>query len=268
MAGYGCARTYARHLDDDEAAELLQQTLDEEGAADKELTRIAQSGINQAARDRTSRADRSAAPRRLRYVDTDDLPSAADYREWKVRNATGDDLGRVDGFLVDSTGRPYYLVVDSGGLFVGRRYVVPVGKAELQQRDHIFAVDLDKDTLKRYPEFRRDAFLSMTDEEARRYEWRVIEAIDPTAARGSIDEWDYERFPYYREPQWFDTGVSGIGAPERSASRSGRSSTPRREVPITSDRENRERVTARERDGGSEGPARGRTSGKGDDEFH
>lgn len=46
MAGYGCARTYARLLGHDDAAHLLQETLDEEGAADKKLTKLAETVIN------------------------------------------------------------------------------------------------------------------------------------------------------------------------------------------------------------------------------
>lgn len=46
IAGYGCARTYAKLLGDDQAARVLQQTLDEEGATDKKLTRLAESSIN------------------------------------------------------------------------------------------------------------------------------------------------------------------------------------------------------------------------------
>lgn len=46
MAGYGTVRTYAKLLKQDEAARLLQQTLDEEGATDKKLTQLAESGIN------------------------------------------------------------------------------------------------------------------------------------------------------------------------------------------------------------------------------
>jgi ferritin-like metal-binding protein YciE len=46
MAGYGCVRTFARLLGYDEAADLLQLTLDEEGAADKHLTELAESVIN------------------------------------------------------------------------------------------------------------------------------------------------------------------------------------------------------------------------------
>lgn len=49
MAGYGCVRTYARLLEDDEAADLLQETLDEEGNADKKLTDLAESIINREA---------------------------------------------------------------------------------------------------------------------------------------------------------------------------------------------------------------------------
>lgn len=41
MAGYGTARNFASLLKEDEASRLLQQTLDEEKEADKELTALA-----------------------------------------------------------------------------------------------------------------------------------------------------------------------------------------------------------------------------------
>jgi ferritin-like metal-binding protein YciE len=46
MAGYGCVRTFARLLGYDEMADLLQETLDEEGEADKKLTELAETVIN------------------------------------------------------------------------------------------------------------------------------------------------------------------------------------------------------------------------------
>jgi ferritin-like metal-binding protein YciE len=46
MAGYGCVRTFARLLGYDKAADLLQETLDEEADADKKLTDLAESVIN------------------------------------------------------------------------------------------------------------------------------------------------------------------------------------------------------------------------------
>jgi ferritin-like metal-binding protein YciE len=46
IAGYGCARSFARRLGRNEVAALLQETLEEEANADKILTHIAESGIN------------------------------------------------------------------------------------------------------------------------------------------------------------------------------------------------------------------------------
>jgi ferritin-like metal-binding protein YciE len=50
IAGYGCVRTYAKLLGNSTAQKLLQQTLDEEGDTDKELTKLAES-INVEAED-------------------------------------------------------------------------------------------------------------------------------------------------------------------------------------------------------------------------
>lgn len=49
MAAYGCLRTYAQLLGLGEADQLLQQTLQEEEAADRILTEIGEGGVNQAA---------------------------------------------------------------------------------------------------------------------------------------------------------------------------------------------------------------------------
>jgi ferritin-like metal-binding protein YciE len=49
IAGYGTARTHAELLGYPKVAKLLQQTLDEEAAADKKLTQLAESIINVAA---------------------------------------------------------------------------------------------------------------------------------------------------------------------------------------------------------------------------
>jgi ferritin-like metal-binding protein YciE len=46
IAGYGCARAFARRLGHQRVASLLSETLEEEANADKILTHIAESGIN------------------------------------------------------------------------------------------------------------------------------------------------------------------------------------------------------------------------------
>ena len=67
MAAYGTLVAWARAMGHTEAADLLQQNLDEEKAADEKLTSLAEGGINQ---DAASQAHPSngngdeAAPKR------------------------------------------------------------------------------------------------------------------------------------------------------------------------------------------------------------
>jgi len=198
IAGYGCARTYARQLGLDDAADLLQQTLDDERAADERWTEIA-TIINGIATPDVM-VDESGSSR-LRYVGAKYFGRAThEYADHQIRNEAGDDLGRVNGVLVNASGRPYYLVVDSGGLFDGRRYIVPIGKVALNRSTRTFTISFTKETLKRYPEFHRHSFLAMTAEEARLYEERVLEAVDPESAREVPRDWSHDNLPQYREP--------------------------------------------------------------------
>ena len=51
MAAYGTLVAWAKAMGHTEAAKLLQKTLDEEKAADKKLSKLAEGGINQSAAD-------------------------------------------------------------------------------------------------------------------------------------------------------------------------------------------------------------------------
>jgi ferritin-like metal-binding protein YciE len=64
MAAYGTLVAWAQAMGHTEAAKLLQQTLDEEKAADKKLSALAEGGINQSAADAA-------------HPDEDDEPVAA-----------------------------------------------------------------------------------------------------------------------------------------------------------------------------------------------
>lgn len=56
MAGYGVCRTFASVLGEGDAQGLLQKTLDEEGAADKKLTMIAEGFVNDEAEEGAAKA--------------------------------------------------------------------------------------------------------------------------------------------------------------------------------------------------------------------
>jgi ferritin-like metal-binding protein YciE len=64
MAGYGCVRTYAKLLGHDRVQKLLQETLDEEGAADKKLSALAETVINLEAMNGDGEAAPKPAPRK------------------------------------------------------------------------------------------------------------------------------------------------------------------------------------------------------------
>src|SRR5882762_6466409 len=90
IAAYGCARTYARRLNRPDEARLLQETLDEEGRADRRLTEIAEAHVNDDARSETDLQEPPAASR-LRFVGASQL----DYTRLctgtlEVRNAADD----------------------------------------------------------------------------------------------------------------------------------------------------------------------------------
>lgn len=49
VAGYGCARTFAQRLGHNDAADLLEKSLQEEEQADKKLTQVAEKSANERA---------------------------------------------------------------------------------------------------------------------------------------------------------------------------------------------------------------------------
>jgi len=73
IAGYGTARTWAMLLGHEEAAELLQQTLDQEKDADQTLTALAENMINEMAADEDEMQD-----------DEDRQPAMATNSPWKA----------------------------------------------------------------------------------------------------------------------------------------------------------------------------------------
>jgi ferritin-like metal-binding protein YciE len=61
IAAYGTLISWARVMGHDEAADLLQQNLDEEKAADEKLSKMAEGGINEAAAESARRNEEAAS---------------------------------------------------------------------------------------------------------------------------------------------------------------------------------------------------------------
>ncbi len=152
---------------------------------------------------------------RFRYVDADDLASESiDFADLDVRNDRGEKIGEVNGFIVDAMSeRPYYVVVESGGWFFGGRYLVPIGHASLVPQDDeaVMKVNLDKDTIRRYPKFDKDEFARLSNDQLREFEARIGQACCPDQVpSGSV--WTYEDREHYKQPGWWTTIRRTAGA--------------------------------------------------------
>jgi hypothetical protein len=149
----------------------------------------------------------------LRYVDADEVASeVVDFDNLDVRDQDGDKLGKVDGFIVDAAAdRAYYVIVDSGGWFRSRKFLVPIGHARVGESREALVLDVNRDTISRYPEYDRDRFAQYREEDLRSYERQYGEACCPEDA---LDDaaWDYDRWAHYRKPQWWRTRVAAGGA--------------------------------------------------------
>ena len=181
---------------------------------------------------------------RLRYLDADAVrDDVVDYDDLDVLGPDGEKIGDLDGFIVDAeAGRLYHLVVDSGGWFSSRRFLLPVGHASLDAGRRALLVDVTKDALTRYPEFDRDHFRNFSDDDLRAFEQRTAVACcpDESIEDGSGGTWAYESRRHYMQPVWWRDNARGeevVRAAERPVSRPA--------APASRDVHQREHVTAR-----------------------
>lgn len=194
---------------------------------------------------------------RLRYLDAGDVDdSNVDFSDLEVRGHDNAKLGDIDGFIVDAaTGRVFHIVVDSGGWFSSRRFLLPVGHATIDREHDALRVDVTRDALSRYPEFHDDRFRAFSDDDLRTFERRTAEACCPDEPFEdvSVGTWAWDARRHYTQPAWWQSerlaqherlapigsGVAGVAAAAGTAA-AGR--------PAASETFDRDLVTARERD--------------------
>jgi hypothetical protein len=166
----------------------------------------------------------------LQYLDASDIhDERLDFDDLDVLDTAGQKLGDVEGFIVRrATGRPYYVVVDSGGWFTSRSFLVPIGHVRLDSGNEALRSDLDRGVIERFPEFEKSRFEQMTENEARLFNERTLGACcaGELGARTGADRDDYETWSHYAQPDWWrstwftaappgistrETGRAGVG---------------------------------------------------------
>lgn len=92
--------------------------------------------------------------------------SAATLTGDRVRNPAGEDLGKIEEIMIDvPAGQVAYAVISFGG-FLGigdKLFAVPWRALTLNERDHVFILDVDRRRLEEAPGFDRDNWPDMAD---------------------------------------------------------------------------------------------------------
>ncbi len=145
---------------------------------------------------------------RLRYLDADDVDDdVVDFDELDVRGYGDEKLGAIDGFIVDiPAARVLYAVVDSGGWFKSRRFLLPVGHVTRIDRDAgALRVDISREAIRQYPSFDEDRFREFSDDDLRAFESSLSVACCPDERLEPGDKWPYETRRHYIQPDWWQS---------------------------------------------------------------
>ncbi len=81
-----------------------------------------------------------------------------------VQDQSGNKIGDVHNLWVDESGQPAFLGVKTGWLF-GKNHVVPVGAAQVNDRQRIVRLSYSEEKIKAAPSFDADSTLSDADEQ-------------------------------------------------------------------------------------------------------
>jgi sporulation protein YlmC with PRC-barrel domain len=141
----------------------------------------------------------------LRYVDAKDLDDKTiKFSGLEVDSIKGEKLGKVEGFIIDiSSGRPYHVVVGSGGWFRHKHFLLPIGYVALDDTNKKLLADITKDRVERFPGFDKREFEKLSEDDLKRI-------AESTAAACSADEvivvetssWD--TWDDYSYPTWWE----------------------------------------------------------------
>jgi sporulation protein YlmC with PRC-barrel domain len=143
-----------------EPAAASREDVREGYAKTRETAREGVAGNNTGANDTTEDTTTSRDRRRRRVLSAGTL--AGD----RIRNTAGEDLGKVEEIMIDvASGRVAYVVLSFGG-FLGigdKLFAVPWDSLRVDEGEHQFVLEVDKQTLENAPGFDKDNWPDMAD---------------------------------------------------------------------------------------------------------
>jgi len=186
----------------------------------------------------------------LRYVDASSLDDdVIDFDGLNVESPAGEHLGDVDGFIVDAkSSRPYYVVVDAGGWFKSKHFLLPVGHTRFDEGEEALVTELARERIDRFPGFDKDNFEKLSDEDWKRFNDETCQACTITgvsvvyaASEPYAAAWQRADYSY---PDWWRASPTLPDRMGESALTAGSAYPPAASTP-TGDRSNRDRTVAR-----------------------
>jgi uncharacterized protein (TIGR02271 family) len=133
---------------------------------------------------------------RLVNLTNSDIDSNYSLQDYTAKDASGDKMGDITGVIADADSmQPRYLVVDSGGWFSSKQYVVPMGEVDHVDdgEQDVYFRTLTKDALKdgSYPQYDESWWDSNNGQAFGEHEQRLASAYDgrsgaTTLPRGAV----------------------------------------------------------------------------------
>jgi sporulation protein YlmC with PRC-barrel domain len=141
----------------------------------------------------------------LRYVDAKDLEDKANkLRGLEVDSSNGKKLGTLEGFIIDrNNGRPYHVVVGSGGWFRHKHFLLPIGHVALPPGGKTLVADLTTDRVERFPGFDKDEFKKLSEADLKALDNTMSTMCCPDDVM-AIEAMEWETAPHLRSPSWWD----------------------------------------------------------------
>jgi len=166
----------------------------------------------------------------LRYVDADELESpSVNFADVKVESSSGEQLGKIDGFVVDArSGRPYYAAIDAGGWFKSKLFLLPIGHTNFDRTRKRLVADVTRERVNNFPGFDRREFEKLSDEQLQRIDEQIVAACCPTEKidRAAIAS-RFDRWSHYKSPDWWSADFYRPDRVDKTAqSMAGAGSTP------------------------------------------
>jgi sporulation protein YlmC with PRC-barrel domain len=133
------------------------------------------------------------------YPNYKELFDNTDIKNYDVYDDKNDKIGSVQNILIDEdTGRFRYLIVDTGFWVFGKKVLLPISMARIDESQRRVSVPgLTKKQVEDLPEFTEDLSIDRDYEERVRSVYRPLYSSSSTVSSYDRNTYNYEQEPYF-----------------------------------------------------------------------